>query len=117
MDVPWNRPPTTPEECSDRLCGRRAERISPRKASVASPGPPRFSAHWQTVLEATFCPQRVQPALNLERRTLANIAFKALAVIADIFYDAVRPSIGKSERLTELPFDAEQPPDFRVWRF
>src|ERR1700720_2979486 len=72
------------------------------------------SANGQTVLQAALGPQRIEPARDLQRRALADIALKAFAVIALGLDDAIGPVVGQAEPFTELAFEAEQAADFRI---
>src|SRR6202171_1277180 len=74
------------------------------------------SANGQTVLQAALGPQRVEPARDLQRRALADIALKNFAVIADGLDDAIGPVVGQPEPFTELAFETEQAADFRIGR-
>src|SRR6185312_11227527 len=60
---------------------------------------------------------RIEPARDLERRALPDIALKTLAVIADVLDDAVGPIVGQPNRLAELALDAEEPPHLGIGRF
>src|SRR5579885_2933135 len=76
----------------------------------------KLSADRYAVLQAALGPQRVEPARDLQRRALADIALKAFAVIADRFDDAHGPIVGKPHAGAEFAFDAEQAADIRIVR-
>src|SRR5690242_21840801 len=60
------------------------------------------------VLQAAVLPQRIQAALDLERRPHADVALEALAVIADLLDDVVGPLLVDAERLAHPGRHAEQ---------
>ena len=54
----------------------------------------RYLANRRSVLQTALGPQRVQPAHDFQRRALADIAFEAFAVIANMLDYAIRPIVG-----------------------
>src|SRR5687768_6775210 len=58
---------------------------------------PARSADRHRVLQAAVRPERVQAALDLERRAHADVALEDLAVIADLLDDLVAPLIGQAQ--------------------
>src|ERR1700719_2417640 len=75
------------------------------------------SAERRPVLQAALGPQRVETAHDLQRRTLADVAFENFAVIADVLDDAIDPVVGEPERLAVLTLGAEHPPGLRIVGF
>src|SRR6185295_7378677 len=77
----------------------------------------RSSADWRRILQPALAPEFVEAASEPERRLLADVAFEALAVIADLLDDVVGPVLREPSHLTHLVFDAEHAPDFRILGF
>src|ERR1700733_1434813 len=92
---------------------RRPVRVRP---AIATARERDGSADRNTVLQAALGPQRVQAARHLQRRALANIALKALAVTADRLDDVGGPIVGQPHAGAELALDAEQPADIGIVR-
>src|SRR3954463_7877916 len=92
-----------------------------KKAGWHATRPPAFdlfvSADRRRVLEATFGPQRVEAARDLERRALPDILLEHLAVISDVLDDAISPILGQPELLAVVTFGTEQAFDVRVGGF
>src|SRR5205814_2912273 len=74
------------------------------------------SADRRRILQAAFGPQTVQPARNLERRALADILFKHLAVVPDVLDNAIAPVLGEAELFAIIALGAEQALYIRVGR-
>src|SRR6185295_140203 len=66
----------------------------------------RSSADWRRILQPALAPEFVEAASEPERRLLADVAFEALAVIADLLDDVVGPVLREPSHLTHLVFDA-----------
>src|SRR5215469_1143482 len=66
------------------------------------------------VLDAAFGPQRVEAALDLERRALSDVALEHLAVVAHVFDDAHRPVFGQPELFAVIAFGAHELLDIRI---
>jgi FAD binding domain len=54
------------------------------------------SAEWHRVHEAALAPERVDAALDLERRAHADIALEAVAIVPDLLHDLVGEVVGQS---------------------
>src|SRR5664279_3487908 len=80
---------------------------APRRPSFPSP-------YRRRVLQSALGPQRVEAALDLDRRTHADVALEALAVVPHRLNDAVGPIVGQAEPAAEITLDAEQTADRRV---
>src|SRR5689334_8514558 len=75
------------------------------------------SADGRRVLDAAFVPQFIQATIDLERRTHPDVAFKRLAVVADLFDDANGPIFRQSELLAEIALGSDKALDLRIVRF
>src|SRR3954468_16939249 len=71
-------------------------------------------AHRRRELQTALVPQGIQPARDLQRRALPDVALERLAVVADLLDDAIGPVVGEPERFAVLALAAEQPLDVRV---
>src|SRR4029077_8215351 len=74
-------------------------------------------AHRRRELQPALVPQRVQPARDLHREALPDVALERFAVIADVLDDAIGPVVGEAERLAVLALAAEEALDVGVVRF
>src|SRR3954463_8517221 len=74
------------------------------------------SADWDAVLQPALVPERVKAALDLERRTLADVALKDFAVVAHVLDDPHPPIVGQASGFAELSLRAEETFDLRVVR-
>src|SRR4051812_25173881 len=74
------------------------------------------SADRNTVLQTALCPERVKAALDLERRTLADVALKDFAVVAHVLDDLRHPVVGQASCFAEFALCAEEMFDLRIVR-
>src|SRR3954452_18108479 len=92
-----------------------------KKAGWHATRPPAFdlfvSADRRRVLEATFGPQRVEAARDLQRRALPDVLLEDLAVISDMLDDPVAPVLGQPELLAVIAFGPEQALHIRIGGF
>src|ERR1700730_7514251 len=68
------------------------------------------------VLQAALGPQRVEAALDLERRAFADVALEHLAVVADVAHDAHHPVLGEPELFAVVALGADQLLDVGIFR-
>src|SRR5215218_9054280 len=74
------------------------------------------SADWDSILQSAVRPERVKAALDLERRTLADVALEDLAVVAHVLDDPHHPVVRQADGFAEFPLRAEETLDLRVVR-
>src|SRR3979409_1289228 len=75
------------------------------------------SADRRRVLETALVPELVEAAGNSELGAGADIAIKALAVIADGLHDPHHPILGQAELFAEIAVAPQYPFQLRVVRF
>src|SRR3982750_1341914 len=93
----------------------RGRQVADPEASLQRTARTR-SADWDAVLQPAVHPERVKAALDLERRTLADVALKDFAVVAHVLDDPHPPIVGQASGFAELSLRAEETLDLRVVR-
>src|SRR5262249_3146270 len=89
----------------------------PRSGRAPAPGRERVgSADRRRVLDAALGPERVEAALDLERRALADVALEHFAVVAHVFDDARGPILGQPELFAVIALGADKLLDIRIVR-
>src|SRR5215203_6755810 len=68
------------------------------------------------VLQAALRPERINAALDLQRRALADVALENLAVVADVLDDAHGPIVRQTDRLSELALGSDEALDLGIIR-
>src|SRR5580704_7664321 len=102
--------------------GAGREGVMPREASVVvialrSAGPVLPLAYRHRVDQAAFRPLGVEPAVEFERRSGAEVAFEDLTVIADRLDFVIGPILLETQSLAHAGGDAEHALDSRVVAF
>src|ERR1700730_3971859 len=87
----------------------------PMPHSVCKARPRSCSADWRSIKKPTFRAQRIHAAIDLQWRSLTEIAVEDLAIIADELDGAISPFRVESHRFVEVAFKSEQTPDLRVF--
>src|SRR6185295_15740240 len=96
--------------------GSKPAQSAGRRGMVASYScaPPLRSADGRGVLQASLGPLIVQATLDLEAGAGADVAVERLAIVADLFDDAIGPVVVEAEALAVVAFLAEQALDVGV---
>ncbi len=71
-------------------------------------------ADGRRVLQTTLCPQRVETAIDVDARLLADIAVVDFAVVPDRLDDPYGPIVVEANCLPKVTLDAHQTPDVGI---
>src|SRR5690606_29969535 len=95
------RPAVSAARLKRKMPGRRPGHLRHDRSRIVLP-------EGNGVHQAAAGPQVVESAVQLDRAALADIAFEALAVIADLLDHVVGPFLVEADALAEAGRDAEE---------